>query len=138
DVSICCEGGDASSDAWLVCGWMGSRLGWTRDRWPNLSVGGDADGHTTETLPHDVLSGGLTEVHIRAQRGDDIADVSLERRDDSIHTSIDIPQAMHAARTVSLPHRDQADLLSSMMAEGGDDSVYREAVATAAFLAAPR
>jgi hypothetical protein len=62
----------------------------------------------------------------------------LQRRGDSIHTSIDIPPAMSTARTVALPLRDEADLLSSMMAEGGDDPVYRAAVASAASLAAAR
>src|SRR3984893_13629672 len=34
DVSIRCAGGGASSDAWLLGGWMGLRLGWTRCRSP--------------------------------------------------------------------------------------------------------
>ena len=136
DVSIRCAGSGASSDSWLLGGWMGSRLGWTRGRSPRLSIAGDGAPHATENTPAIALLDRLTEVRIHAQRGDDVAEVSLERRGDSIHTSIDIPRTMSAARTVSLPRRDEADLLSSMMAEGGDDAVYRAAIANAAALAA--
>jgi hypothetical protein len=117
---------------------MGSRLGWTRDGSPQISVAGDGDPHPPKGSPDIDVLGRLTEVEIHARQGADIAHVLLQRRGDSIHTSIDIPPAMSTARSVALPLRDEADLLSSMMAEGGDDPVYRAAVASAASLAAAR
>jgi len=138
NVSIRCAGRDTTSDAWLLGGWMGSRLGWTRDGSPQISVAGDGDPHPPKGSPDIDVLGRLTEVEIHARQGADIAHVLLQRRGDSIHTSIDIPPAMSTARSVALPLRDEADLLSSMMAEGGDDPVYRAAVASAASLAAAR
>ncbi len=118
----------AASDAWLLAGWMASRLGWEGERAPGIAVRG-SDGTAAGDR-------GVTAVAIAAGAAGKHARVALQRHDDALRCAIDIEGGVSMARTVTLPEHDEATLVSGLMSDGGGDPTYREAVAAAAALAA--
>lgn len=130
-IAMRCNGDRVASDAWLVAGWLGSRLGWAAEHRPQLDVGAGAP----QPDGGDAPPGSLLSLRVEARIENRSASVELERRSGVIHTSMTFEGAVTAERAVALPERDEPDLISTMMTEGGGDEAYRAATAMAAALA---
>ncbi|MBV9524491.1 MAG: glucose-6-phosphate dehydrogenase assembly protein OpcA, partial [Candidatus Dormibacteraeota bacterium] len=122
-LTVRCAGERASTEAWLLAGWMASRLSWPASGWPRVDVA--ADGAQAEDD-----AGALIEVRVEAARDGRTATVHGRRGGDCLHTSVAIEDAA-SQRTVSLRQQDDATLISRLMADATDASIYAAAVASA-------
>lgn len=128
-VDVECSGDGVSAQAWLLAGWMASRLGWT----------GTADRPrvvTTARRVDDVPERNLLRVALRCEAGGHKALITVERRAADLHGVIDVDGGIHAERAVPVPELDSVDMVGSLLESSGEDPVYRAALRRAADLAA--
>lgn len=134
-IAIECAGDTVSAQAWLLAGWMASRLGWQQvqhDHEPkpdvewSLRPAGELD------------EGTLLSVRIRCRSGEHGASVTLERTGNAITTSIDIDGGLTARRAVPQPDDDIVHLVGALIEELPDDAVYAAALQRAARMAEHR
>ena len=126
-IDIVSSGDRPGVEAWLLGGWMTSRL-----RRPEHAVIEPA----FTAIPHpSVPPGGLVRVRVRCGAGRHTARVEVERRSGVLHTLIDVDAGVVASTATTLPPWTDAFLIARLMTEEADDRVYREAVLRAAALA---
>jgi glucose-6-phosphate dehydrogenase assembly protein OpcA len=107
-----------SSEAWLLAGWLASRLGWRDRATPHIEV-------TTRSDTH-VESGGLLTVRLHCAVGGHTAEVSIERSGDTTTTSISTDGGLRARGTMRTPEPDLYALMGRELQEFGEDLIYAE------------
>ena len=127
-VDIVSSGGRPGVEAWLIAGWLASRLHWPEH-------GGVEPQFAA--IPHQsVPPGGLVRLRVRGGATRHTARVEVERRSDVLQVLIDVDAGVVASSATTLPPWTDAPLIARLMAEEGDDHVYRAAVLRAADFAA--
>jgi glucose-6-phosphate dehydrogenase assembly protein OpcA len=126
-VEVVNAGTAPSAQAWLMAGWLSTRLAWPLDGGPSLEV---------TAQPGDAPARDLLALRLHSAGTAHQASVVLERKGDMLTTSIDVEGGMTASRTVSFAIPDEAHRISRLMADPSGEHVYRQAVARAAELAA--
>jgi len=116
-----------SSEAWLLAGWLASRLDWAHDARPRISV--------TTRRDDDVEIGGLLAVHMRCELDQRSAAVSVQRRGDTTVTLITTSDGLDAGGIMSTPEPELHALVGRELQESGWDSIYADAVRRATSLA---
>jgi glucose-6-phosphate dehydrogenase assembly protein OpcA len=116
-----------SSEAWLLAGWLASRLDWARDTRPRVSV----------TTRHDdvVETGGLLAVRMHCELDGRSAEVSVLRSGDTTVTRITTSDGLDAGGIMSTPMPALHALVGRELQESGADSMYADAVRRATRLA---
>jgi glucose-6-phosphate dehydrogenase assembly protein OpcA len=127
-VEVECSGERVSSQAWLLAGWMASRLGWK-------AAGDGPHVATTSRAVEDVADHDLVGVRVRCSVDGVEAQVTVERRAAALHAVIDVSGGIHAERTVPFPALDTVDMVGALLEGGTDEAVYRAALRSAADLA---
>lgn len=122
------SGQAASAQAWLLAGWLDSRL---RARngasWPGVVMGALG---TTEAR-----GDGPARVSLRCTSGEHRAVVTVERRGAALHSIIDVDGGIGAEGAVPVRDVDDVELLGQLLESPAEDPVYRLALASAATLA---
>lgn len=126
-VDIVSAGTRPAAESWLLAGWFASRLRWDATGAPDIDV---------NALPQLHAASGLVHVRIRCEHGRHTARVTVEQRSNVLDTAINIDAGVVASRAVIPPSVDAGMLIARLMDEDADDSVYRDAVARAAAMAA--
>ena len=127
-VEIVSAGATPSADAWLLAGWLASRLTWPASGGPAIGV---------SSIPAaGARVGDLVAVRIRCEHARHSARVRLERGGASLVTSIHIDDGVVATGTAALPAWDEGQLIARLMSEATRDALYSQAVARAAQLSA--
>jgi glucose-6-phosphate dehydrogenase assembly protein OpcA len=116
-----------SSEAWLLAGWLGSRLDWAHDAPPEMVV--------TTRHDDDVHAGGLLAVHLHCALEGRIADVSVCRTGAITVTHIETSDGLTAGGTMSTPAADLFALVGRELQEVGEDPIYADSVHHAVILA---
>ena len=129
-IEVGSSGERGCAQAWLLAGWMASRLGWrpSRGTGERVSVRWNCDGATAAS--------DLVTVVIRARSGDHTATITLEAEGGALRSVIDVDGGIRAERAVPLVEVDAVDLVGSLLESGAEDPVYRGALTAAAALAA--
>lgn len=128
-VDVECSGDRVSAQAWLLVGWMGSRLGWKAASDQPRVV-------TTSRRVEDVAAPNLARVTLHCSAADQNAQVTVERRGAALYCIIDVEGGMHAERAVPVGDADSVDMVGSLLESPAEDPVYRAALRNAADLAA--
>jgi glucose-6-phosphate dehydrogenase assembly protein OpcA len=117
-----------SSEAWLIAGWLASRL------WPSSNASPPIEVSTR----HDSVmeKGGLLSVRIHCERDGHSADVSVEWAAGMTVTTIATDGGIRASRTMATPPHDRYALVGRELQESGVDPVYIDAVRRGTELAA--
>jgi glucose-6-phosphate dehydrogenase assembly protein OpcA len=127
-VDIECSGAPVSAQAWLLAGWLASRLDW--------SDGPGAPAVVTTTSDVDEAAGrDLLRVAVHCALDGHQALVIVERRGSALHTVIDVDGGVTAEGAVPVADIDTADLVGDLLETTGEDAVYRPALHRAALLA---
>jgi glucose-6-phosphate dehydrogenase assembly protein OpcA len=128
-VEVECSGDRISTQAWLLAGWLASRLDWSgTDGGPRVV----ANSRTVDGVAeHD-----LVRVTLRCSRDGHEAVITLERRDSALHAVIDVDGGITAERAVPVPELDTVDLVGRLLESSDPDPAYRAALRAAASLAA--
>lgn len=124
-----CSGDGVSAQAWLLAGWMASRLGWK-------DAGGQPQLVTSARRIDDVPERNLVRVSLHCDVDGHSALITVERRAAALHASIDVDGGIHAERAVPYAEPDTIDLVGSLLESNDEDPVYRGALGRAADLAA--
>jgi glucose-6-phosphate dehydrogenase assembly protein OpcA len=121
-------GTSVPAPAWLIAGWLGSRLGW--------GDGQDAPELVTAARGSDDLAEHeLLRVALHCRLDGHEALVIVERRGSALHTVIDVGGGVSAEGAVPFADVDTVDLVGGLLESSGEDSVYRAALDHAARLA---
>jgi len=128
-VHVECSGDRVSAQAWLLAGWMASRLGWKAASDQPRVV-------TTSRRVEDVAAPNLARVTMQCRAGGQGAQVTVERRGAALYCVIDVDGGMHAERAVPVSDVDSVDMVGSLLESPAEDPVYRAALRNAADLAA--
>jgi glucose-6-phosphate dehydrogenase assembly protein OpcA len=126
-VEVECSGDRVSAQAWLMGGWLASRL----DR------KGSADGRrvvATARAVDGIPDHDLVRVAMHCSAGGHDARVTVEQRGSALHSVIDVDGGITAERAVPVPELDTVDLVGRLLETSGEDSVYRAALRSAADL----
>lgn len=127
-VDVECTGGVVSAQAWLIAGWLASRLNW--------HDGLDAPTVVTTAREQDtVAEHDLIRVALHCRLGEHQALVIVERRGSALHSIIDVDGGLSAESAVPDPGVDTVDLVGRLLESSGEDPVYRAALDSAAELA---
>lgn len=127
-VDVECAGDRVTAQAWLVAGWLASRLGWT---------GADRRRVMAASRQFDAVAGrDLARVALHCSVDEHSALITLERRGMALHSVIDVDGGISAERTVPVNDLDVVDLVGSLLENDGDDPVYRASLRSAAELSA--
>jgi glucose-6-phosphate dehydrogenase assembly protein OpcA len=116
-----------SSEAWLLAGWLGSRLDWAHDAPPRISVRTRDDGG--------VESGGLLCVTLHSALGERSAEVRVQHSGATTSTHITTSDGLDAGGIMATPRPDLYALVGRELQESGADAVYAAAVARGVRLA---
>lgn len=125
-VDVECCGQDVSAQAWLLAGWLQSRLAAPGDGAPDVRISATHDGSSDRDV---------ARCSLRCRSGDHEALVVVERRGDVLHTTIDVDGGLSAESAMPLDDVDTVDLVGQLLEGVGEDPVYRSALAAAAALA---
>jgi len=126
DVDLRSAGSVPSSQAWLMAGWMASRLNWMDGRQPRISaMPAPATG---------VVDGDLVYARFRARAGERHAAFALARDHDALHTAFEV-DGTTVERTLPYNEPDVQELISRLMDEAREETIYPAAVLRAAALA---
>lgn len=127
-VEVECGGVSTSAQAWLIAGWLASRLGWTdAPEAPQLvTAARDSD---------QVPDRDLLRVALHCTLDGHQALVIVERRGSALHTIIDVDAGVRAEGAVPIADADTVDLVGALLESTGEDPVYRAALDRAAALA---
>lgn len=126
----------APAEAWLLAGWLASRLGWHASASPDVSFTTNNDAAATRAS---VAGAGerarLRSVNLEMEQTSGKAQISIVHDGKSLRTTVTRERDARPVGIASCPDYDEADLISAMMAEAGADTVYRAAVSGAVALA---
>lgn len=126
-VDVECSGERESAQAWLIAGWLASRLAWTGESGsPRLGV--------TARVVDDIEQHDLVRVALRCRAGGHEALVTVERRGSALHSVIDVDGGITAERAVPVPELGSMDLVVTLLEESGEDPAYRAALRAGAEL----
>jgi glucose-6-phosphate dehydrogenase assembly protein OpcA len=120
-------GARPSSEAWLLAGWLGSRLDWAHDAPPRIDVTTRGDSTVEE--------GGLLSVSLRCALDGRSADVLVRRNGDTTVTRIETSDGLTAGGIMATPAPDLYALVGGELQQFGEDTVYVEALYRAVALA---
>jgi glucose-6-phosphate dehydrogenase assembly protein OpcA len=109
-----------SSEAWLLAGWMASRLQWRQDGGPDIVM------ETRDDESVDV--GGVLEVHLHCRLDGRTAEVSVCRDGDTVVTRISTGEGLAAHGTSRARVAELHDLVGRELQESGEDRIYTEAL----------
>jgi glucose-6-phosphate dehydrogenase assembly protein OpcA len=127
-VDVECSGERISAQAWLIAGWLASRLQWK-------GSSDDPRVYVSTTQVDGVPAHDLVRVALHSHDAGHDALVTLERRGSALHSVIDVNGGLRAERAVPVPDLNTIDLVSRLLEEATDDPVYRAALRSAAALA---
>ncbi|HXA27279.1 MAG TPA: glucose-6-phosphate dehydrogenase assembly protein OpcA [Candidatus Angelobacter sp.] len=116
-----------SAEAWLLAGWLASRLAWAHDAPPRISV-------TTRNQPG-VAAGGLLSVRMHCGLDSGTADVSVQRHGDTTVTRITTSDGLDAGGMMTTLAPALHALVGRELQEAGADVIYADAVGRATMLA---
>jgi glucose-6-phosphate dehydrogenase assembly protein OpcA len=125
DIESC--GRRPSSEAWLLAGWLASRLHWPEQGGPEVTVSTRAD--------DDVETGGMLAVRLHCALDGRSADVAVSRAGDTTETTIATGEGLAASRTMATRAADLHALVGRELQELGEDRVYSDALRHGAGLA---
>jgi glucose-6-phosphate dehydrogenase assembly protein OpcA len=128
-VEVECSGERVSAQAWLLAGWMASRLGWKAASNQPCVV-------ATSRRVEDVAAPNLVRVTLECSARGQGALVTVERQGAALCAVIDVEGGIHAERAVPVTDVDSAEMVGSLLESGAEDPVYRAALRGAANLAA--
>ncbi|MEO8899390.1 MAG: glucose-6-phosphate dehydrogenase assembly protein OpcA [Candidatus Dormibacter sp.] len=127
-VQVECSGDRVSAQAWLLAGWMASRLGW--------EAASDQPRVVTTSRPvEDVPASNLAQVTLQCTARGQSALVTVKRRGAALCGVIDVEGGIHAERAVPVSDVDSVDMVGSLLESSAEDPVYRAALRKAADLA---
>jgi len=125
-VEVVSNGEAPSAQAWLVLGWLASKLGWPERGGPALSV---VDRVVDDVPPHDLL--GLTLICVaRGHR----ATISLWREAEALRCTMDVDAGLTASSSVTFPTAALVELVVRQLEDAVPDPSYPGAVHRAAAL----
>lgn len=127
-VEIACAGDEVSAQGWLLGGWLASRLDFPAGHGAPVRARADAD----TAVPR----GDLVSVRIHCQRVDVSATVTVERKQQAGHVTIDLDGGSSATSTVPLTDVDTSQLVGALIEDDSDDPIYTAALHAGAELAA--
>jgi glucose-6-phosphate dehydrogenase assembly protein OpcA len=127
-VDVECSGDGVSTQAWLLAGWMASRLGWT-------GAGHQPQVVTSARRTDDVAERNLVRVTLQCNVSGRAATISVERRAAALDSVIDVDGGIHVERAVPVAELDSVDMVGALL-ESAEDPVYRAALRSGADLAA--
>lgn len=116
-----------SSEAWLLAGWLGSRLDWAHDAPPEITVSTRADSG--------VESGGLLRVRLHCALDGRTAEVCVEHSGATTSTHITTGDGLDAGGIMATPRPDLFALVGRELQESGPDAIYADSVARGVRLA---
>jgi glucose-6-phosphate dehydrogenase assembly protein OpcA len=120
-------GSRPSAEAWLVAGWLGSRLDWPQHGGPEVRLDTRSDAHVEE--------GNLLAVHLHCAVGERTAEVSVHAGGGTTVTRIATGEGLAASGTAAAHKPDLHALVGRLLQESGEDRVYTAALRRAAQLA---
>lgn len=126
-VEVVSSGTRPSSEAWLLAGWLGSRLDWAHDAPPEISVSTRSDAA--------IELGGLLSVHLSCALDGRTAEVSVQRNAETTVTHITTSDGLSAGGTMSTPRPDLYALVGRELQESGEDPIYAATLRRAVLLA---
>ncbi len=115
-----------SGEAWLLAGWLSSRLDWPELWGPEIALTCKADAHAE--------AGRLLAVHIDCGLDGRTAVVSVCSESGTTVTSIATAEGLSASGTMAAHKPDLHALVGRELQESGEDRIYTEAVERAALL----
>ena len=128
NVELESSGERPSSEAWLLAGWLASRLGWPED--------GDRPAITMHARPDRGVEGsGVLGVRLRCRLDGRTAEVSVHREGASTVTRIATGEGLAAVATMSTRAADLYELVGRELQEVGEDRIYTAALRRAAGIA---
>lgn len=113
-------GARPSSEAWLMAGWLASRLRWPVPGGPEITV--------STRHHHHVETGGLLAVRLHCALRDRTAEVSVSRDGETIATSIATGAGLTANGARAMRVADLYVLVGRELQEWGEDRIYTEAL----------
>jgi glucose-6-phosphate dehydrogenase assembly protein OpcA len=119
-IELECCGVRPSSEAWLMAGWLASRLHWPLHGGPAITVQTRHDEHVEE--------GGMLAVRLHCALGDRTAQVSVSRDGETIATSIATDAGLVANGMRAMRVADVYVLVGRELQEWGEDRIYTEAL----------
>jgi glucose-6-phosphate dehydrogenase assembly protein OpcA len=126
-VEVESSGDKPSAAGWLCAGWLSDRLGWSSDGGPTVvAAAAEVDG-----VPDHELSA----IRVTCESAEHNATVTLERREDTLYSTINVDGGHSAAQAMTLHTPEVAQLVGSLLEEGYDDPMYMRALHRAADLA---
>ena len=126
-IDIASRGSAPSSQAWLLAGWLSSRLRWPEHGRPRLNI-------TCSPQPK-IADADLVSIRLACAAQTRDATVSLERHASTIVATVTVGGAQLTSRAISIRDADDTELVGGLIADGGDDRIYADAVAQAVELA---
>jgi len=115
------------AEAWLLAGWLGSRLDWAHDAPPQITVATRAGS--------DVGASGLACVTLHCALGERTATVCVEHGGATTSTHITSSDGLDAGGIMATPTPDLFALVGRELQESGADVIYADAVARGVRLA---
>jgi glucose-6-phosphate dehydrogenase assembly protein OpcA len=116
-------GGKPSTAGWLCAGWLSDRLNWGAGGPEVVVAAAEVDG---------VPEHELTAVRVTAASTEHRATITLERREQTLYSTIDIDGGHTTAQAMTLPAPDVAQLVGGLLEQGSDDPIYLRALHCAA------
>ncbi|GAC1340960.1 MAG: glucose-6-phosphate dehydrogenase assembly protein OpcA [Candidatus Dormibacteria bacterium] len=127
-VEVVTSGEAPSAQAWLVLGWLASKLGWPDGGGPALA----AVSRPVDDVPaHDLVA---LRVGCAGDGGG--ATVSIERRGDALACTIAVDHGLSASSSVAFPTAAMVELVVRQLEDAAPDRTYPAALHRAAVLAA--
>jgi glucose-6-phosphate dehydrogenase assembly protein OpcA len=115
-----CCGTRPSSEAWLIAGWLSSRLRWPQQGGPHIEVSARSD--------DDVESGGLLSVRLHCEVAGRTADAWVRTSGGMTMANISTGDGLDAGGTAGARVPDLHALVGRELQESGEDRVYTEAL----------
>jgi glucose-6-phosphate dehydrogenase assembly protein OpcA len=125
--TIAVAGTSPSAQAWLVAGWLVSRLRDVSDTSPSIAIERAGEGSVA-------TEGEIVSVRLECVHDGSTATVRVERHEAVLYTAFDVDGTVSASRTMPMVEADVVHLVGGLLEEAGDDPVYRAALAEAARL----
>lgn len=125
-IDVVSFGSSASTDAWLIAGWLTARLAGTGRAGATAGL---------SCVPsQDARPGELAAVRVRCGDARHSARVHVERHGLSLRTAIDIDGGVVATGSATQPAWNEAALIAGLMSDPASDPLYHEAIREAATL----
>ncbi|MHB8717779.1 MAG: glucose-6-phosphate dehydrogenase assembly protein OpcA [Candidatus Dormibacteria bacterium] len=127
-LEVDCSGAAASTQGWLLAGWLSSRLSWAAP--PEMVVGG---GRGVEAE-----DGDLVGVRLHCARDAETATVTCERQGDALTASIEVSGGPRLERAVPFRPPATVDTVTRLLREGPSGRLWHDALLGAARLLGAR